>query len=128
MMTEGEYLNHSGFSLTNKNKSRVGYNTFKLLDSCAACETEYNATGSYISIPWDQLLNNGEGPEAGSTQEAAFEEAKRAIYFIYEQKIYTQLYKNYLDAQAAYLNIEMKAYLILRSTMRMWSSRRMSQK
>ena len=108
MMTEGKYLNHSGFSLTNKNKSRVGYNTFKLLDSCAACETEYNATGSYISILWDQLLNNGEGSEAGSTQEAAFEEAKRGIYFIYEQKIYTQLYKNYLDAQAAYESMEPK--------------------
>ena len=46
--------------------------------------------------------------EIGSTQEAAFEEAKRAIYFIYEQKIYTQLYKNYLDAQVAYESMEPK--------------------
>ena len=46
--------------------------------------------------------------ETGSTQEAAFEEAKRAIYFIYEQKTYTQLYKNCLDAQAAYENMEPK--------------------
>ena len=75
MMTEGKYLNHSDSSLTNKNKSRVGYNTFKLLDSCAACATEYNITGSYISILGDQLLNNGEGPEAGLEQEVAFEEA-----------------------------------------------------
>ena len=46
--------------------------------------------------------------ETGSTQEAAFEEAKRAIYFIYEQKTYTLLYKNYLDAQAAHENMEPK--------------------
>ena len=44
--------------------------------------------------------------ETGSTQEATFEEAKRAIYFIYKQKTYTQLYKNYLDDQAAYENME----------------------
>ena len=46
--------------------------------------------------------------ETGSTQDAAFEEAKRAIYFIYEQKTYTQLYKNCLDAQAAYENMKPK--------------------
>ena len=33
---------------------------------------------------------------------------KRAIYFIYKQKTYTPLYKNYLDAQAAYENMEPK--------------------
>ena len=63
--------------LTNENKSRAGYNTLKLLYSCTACASEYNITGSYISILWDKLLNNGEGPEAGSEQEVAFEEAKR---------------------------------------------------
>ena len=46
--------------------------------------------------------------ETGSKQEAPFEEAKRATYFIYKQKTYTQLYKNYLDAQAAYEFMEPK--------------------
>ena len=46
--------------------------------------------------------------ETGSEQEVVFEEAKSAIYFIYKQKTYTQLYKNYLDAQAAYEFMEPK--------------------
>ena len=46
--------------------------------------------------------------ETGSEQEVAFEEAKRAINFIYKQKTYTPLYKNYLDAQVAYENMEPK--------------------
>ena len=49
-----------------------------------------------------------QGLEAGSEQEVAFEEAKSALYFINKQKTYTQLYKNYLDAQAAYEFMEPK--------------------
>ena len=68
MMTEGKYIDHHDFSVINNNKHRAGFNTFTLANDCAACEINYNPTGSIINTLWDQLLNKGRGPEAGPDQ------------------------------------------------------------
>ena len=102
VMTTGKFLLYSDYSLTNENTKVVERNTFKLTDTCIGCGTNYNSTGSRISLLWDQLLNQGIGPPAGPELEPAFKNARRQLYKVWDTRTPTPFYQSYIDANAAY--------------------------
>ena len=89
-MAVGRILRHYEYNVY----SEMGpYNTFSLVDSTIACGTNYNATGSQISLMWGRLLEE-KGPKAGAQHEPAFKEAKKVLYVKYEERK-TELHKKY---------------------------------
>ena len=103
VMAVGKFLLYSDYSLTNENSKVAENNTFELTDACIGCGTNYNPTGSRISILWDQLLHQGKGPQAGPEQQAAFEEARKALYKVWETNTPTPFYQSYIDANVTYM-------------------------
>ena len=119
VMATGKFLLYSDYSLltsdnvkiaelTSDNVKIAEYNTFQLTDVCVACSPNYNPTGSNISVLWDQLLNDGQGPQAGPEQQAAFEQAKRSLFKVWEARTPTPFYQSYIDANDAYQKKEIK--------------------
>ena len=103
VMAVGKFLLYSDYSSTNEDTKLAASNTFELTDACIGCGANYNPTGSKISRLWDQLLNQGKGPEAGPEQQAAFERAKRVLFKNWDAEIPTPFYQSYLDAKIAYM-------------------------
>ena len=102
VMAMGKFLLYSDYSLTNDNQKVAANNTFELTDTCVACATNYNPTGSNISLLVKQLLTAGKGPSAGPEQQAAFEQARKALYKVWDTRTPTPFYQSYLDANSAY--------------------------
>ena len=102
VMSIGKSLLYSDYSLTSGNEQVAVFNTFTLTDSCVACGANYNPTGSKISVLWDTLLNHGKGPQAGPEQQAAFEQARKSLFKVWDSRTPTPFYQSYLDANNAY--------------------------
>ena len=102
VMAMGKSLLYSDYSLTNDNEKVAANNTFELTDTCVECATNYNPTGSNISLLVKQLLTAGKGPQAGPEQQAAFEQARKALYKVWDTRTPTPFYQSYIDANSAY--------------------------
>ena len=97
VMTTGQTLLHSDYDTSNP---AAGFNTFELVDKPLLCSTNYSPAESRISVKWEQLLNEGKGPNAGPQQQAAFEKAKQFLYDKYDTE-YSDSYKKYLELKKA---------------------------
>ena len=102
VMTIANHLNHSDYSPP-KDLREAALNTFELLNHCIGCNANYAPTGSKISLQWQQLLFEGEGPKATPTEKPVFERAKALLYTNYETREPTELYKRYYEAKAAFV-------------------------
>ena len=111
VLAVGKFLLYANYSEVNDNAIRAAFNTFELTDTCIGCSANYNPTGSKISMLWDQLLNQGKGPQAGPEQQAAFEQARSTLFKVWDTRTPTPFYQSYIDAKSAYLGktILMKA-------------------
>ena len=110
VMTIAKHLSHSDYSPA-KDLSEAALNTFELVNHCIACNPIYAPTGSKISLQWQQLLFEGEGPKATPAQKPAFEKAKALLYTNYETRERTELYKEYCRAKANFIE---KKFMIKR--------------
>lgn len=102
VMAVGQQLLHTDFHV--KTGKKAAYNTFELLDETIACGTNKISAGSRISLKWKQLLEEGKGPSAGPQQQDAFENAKRALFKNYQNKVRSELYEDYIKKRNAYLS------------------------
>jgi len=98
-MAFGQQLSHSDYDIS-MNTEMAAYKTFQLLDNAILCGTNYNATGSPISLMWEKLLQ-GKGPNPGPQHQAAFEKARKLLYVEYRNDRKTKLYQNYLTEKNA---------------------------
>jgi len=99
VMATGQRLLFSDYNVSG-NAGLAAYRTFELLDNGIPCATNYSVTGTQLSTKWEQLLNEGKGPNAGPQQQAAFEKAKSALYKVYDTE-HTDYYENYLNKEKA---------------------------
>ena len=102
VMTIANHLSHSDYSPA-KDLREAALNTFELVNYCIECNANYAPTGSKIAFQWQQLLFEGEGPQASPAQKPAFERAKALLYTDYEAREQTELYKQYCAAKAAFV-------------------------
>ena len=102
VMAVGKFLLYSDYFLTNENQKVAASNIFELTDTCLGVGPNYNPTGSRISLLWKMLVKEGKGPSPTPEQQAAFEQAKKALYKDWETKTPTPFYLSYLDANAAW--------------------------
>ena len=71
-MTTGKVLLYTDYSLNSGNEKGAAEKTFELTNNCAACNTNYQPTGSRVQALWEELLFQGKGPNAGPEQQALF--------------------------------------------------------
>ena len=102
VMTIANHLSHRDYSPP-KDLREAALNTFELVNHCIECNANYAPTGSKISLQWQQLLFEGEGPQASPAQKPAFEKAKALLYTDYEARERTELYKQYCEANVAFV-------------------------
>ena len=102
VMAVGKFLLYSDYSLTNDNQKVAANNTFELTNTCLGVGPNYNPTGSTVSLLWKTLVKEGKGPSAGPEQQAAFEQARKALYKVWDTRTPTPFYQSYLDANSAY--------------------------
>ena len=109
VMATGQKLLYSEYDI-NDVPEWASYKTFELVDNAIPCATNYSATGSRISIKWEQLLTQGTGPSAGPQQQVAFEKAKKVLYDKYNTKR-SEFYEEYLQKERAFRKKEVQMQL-----------------
>ena len=110
-MTSGLQLNASDYSIAAGNRDRADYNTFILVDEALEIAPTYQPKQSHVSNLWNNLLEAGRGPEAGSNELARFERAKKALYTVYDTQrspFYQEYFRKLREFDDAALDLKEK--------------------